>query len=282
MRQPSTVLILLASVTSVACGGESPEVSTREATNDECPHGGMAVCVEGTCQTACDGTDGAPGEPGAAGPAGAQGSPGEQGSTGPQGPAGASGESASQEVLSVVAGIRAARANLVAIQCGDGAGGFISGSGTIMTDGRVMTAAHVLVPPSVDCLIYHVDQGVVQLMGAVDSFAATTSDIAAVTVVWDVTPPQGIPRVTYAPAIGELVFATGHPNTILNIQYSVGTVASIGDDEVIDWPNAFMADYASNGGGSGGAIFNRDGEWFAIHVGGFNDGLELSIGLPFP
>lgn len=284
-RQVSFVLSFLTCAASVACSGsDSPEISTRDASRDECSDGGVAVCVDGACQLACDGADGVPGEQGPEGPAGArgaQGSPGEQGSDGAPGPAGAVGESATQEVLSVVTSIRAQSANFVAIECGDGLGGFTAGSGTVMADGRIMTAAHVVAAPSVDCLVYHVDDGVVTLYGAVESFTTGPMDMTSVTIDWEVTPPAGVARVQYAPAVGELVFATGHPNTILNIQYSAGAVTSIGDNEVVDWPNAFMADYASNGGGSGGAIFNADGEWFGIHVGGFVDGLELSIGLPF-
>lgn len=71
-------------------------------------------------------------------------------------------------------------------------------------------------------------------------------------------------------------------NALANVQYSTDIVASISDNEVADWPNAILADYASSGGGSGGGLFTADGQWFGIHVGGFNNGLELSIGLPFP
>jgi hypothetical protein len=42
-----------------------------------------------------------------------------------------------------------------------------------------------------------------------------------------------------------------------------------------------MTDYASSGGGSGGPVFNADCEWIGLHVGGFSNGPELSIALPF-
>jgi hypothetical protein len=79
-----------------------------------------------------------------------------------------------------------------------------------------------------------------------------------------------------------MVVATGHPNALQSIQYSSGFVTAVDLTEMgAEWAGAFMADYSSNAGGSGGAIFNADCEWVGIHVGGFSDGFETSIALPF-
>lgn len=268
-------------MTAVACANEeNPNITTRVATLEECPYGGFALCVDDTCQTSCDGADGEAGPPGERGPAG---EPGTPGTPGQQGAPGANGVSAADELLGIVTNLHDQRANFVIVQCGDGAESSLFGSGTVMPDGRIMTAAHVVAPPAVDCLVVFADRGVVTLYGGVTTIETTDRDMAMLGVDWLLTPPPGVPLFTgYQPFVGELVIATGHPGVLSDIQYSSGTVTSFGNNEEPEWPNAFTADYASTGGGSGGAVFNRNGEWVGLHVGGFDGGLELSIAIPFP
>lgn len=268
-------------MTAIACQSEdNPNITTRVATLEECPHGGFALCVDHTCQASCDGAAGPPGEPGPAGPPG---QPGTPGAPGQQGLPGADGVSASDELLGIVTALHDQRASFVILRCGDGAEGSVFGSGTVMPDGRIMTAAHVVEPPAVDCVVLFADRGVVTLYGGVTSIETTDRDMAMLGVDWLLTPPPGLPLVTgYQPSVGELVVATGHPGVLSDIQYSTGSVTAFGNNDIPEWPNAFFADYATTGGGSGGAVFNRQRQWIGITVGEGLDGLELSVALPFP
>lgn len=62
--------------------GESPEISTRAASEDDCPEGGTEIELDGETVVLCNGEDGEDGEPG------------EDGMDGETGPAGADGEPA--------------------------------------------------------------------------------------------------------------------------------------------------------------------------------------------
>lgn len=282
-----------------ACGGGDPaelDVSQREATGAECQDGGLVLSVDGEEQPAiCNGANGEDGALGAPGADGAQGDPGERGATGARGVSGTPGTngingtpgteglSATAQVAETISCINGKRASLVAIQCDDGTI-LETGSATVTLSGQVFTAGHVVANlANTVCNVFDVDVDHVTMLGAVTGFTPVgTFDAAVVDVAWAGAIPAGIPSVVRSPALGELVVSTGHPNALVALQYSSGFVTAVGINEMgTSWAGAFMADYSSNGGGSGGAVFNADCEWVGIHVGGFTNGLETSIALPF-
>jgi len=279
-------LVLGCACAVVGCGDEAyrPEFSEREAPSNECPAGGSVLLVDGVPQmTVCNGANGSPGEPGADGAPGRDGGEGPPGPIGPTGRAGEASEG-SEGVRWLATQVDALRANLVAIQCSNG--DTISfGSGTISTDGTVVTASHVT--PDLnrnDCEVFDIDVDHAVWLGSVRSIARSQlgRDVANLTVDWEETPPEGITPVQSPPGLGEMVMASGHPDVLAALQLSPGFVTATGAHEFGNaWSNAFLADYSSAGGGSGGAIFNSNGQWIGIHVGGFEDGLELSVALPF-
>lgn len=276
-----------------ACGGDDayhPSFSEGEASADECPAGGRVLLVDGEPQlTVCDGDDGKDGAPGAPGTkgdkgdAGAQGVPGAVGATGSTGARGQDGVSAAAQLSEVISCISNKRQSLVAIQCTDGVTGEL-GSGTVTVTGQVFTAGHVVADiATLPCSVFDVDFDHSTLIGTVTSAVPDpVYDAAALNVSWVGTPPAGVPVVAAPPALGDLVVSTGHPDALFALQYAAGFVTAVNVNEMgTDWAGAFMADYSSNGGGSGGAIFNDKCEWIGIHVGGFSDGFESSIALPF-
>jgi hypothetical protein len=279
-------LVLGCACIVVGCGEDAyrPEFSEREAQSSECPTGGSVLLVDGSPQmTVCNGADGSPGAPGADGAPGRDGAVGPVGATGPVGRTGEAGV-ASEGVRALATRVDALRANLVAIQCSDGNTiGF--GSGTVSTDGTVLTAAHVAADLRThECEVFDMDVDHAVWLGSVTKVAwgPRGRDVANLTVDWEGTPPEGLTPVQHPPALGEMVMASGHPDVLAALQLSPGFVTATGADEFGDaWSNAFLADYSSAGGGSGGAIFDSDCQWIGIHVGGFEDGLELSVALPF-
>jgi len=276
-------LVLGCACVVVGCGEDAyrPEFSEREALSSECPTGGSVLLVDGSPEmTVCNGADGIPGAPGA------DGAPGRDGAQGPAGPIGPVGEAgaASEGVRWLATRVDALRANLVAIQCSDGRTiGF--GSGTVSTDGTVLTAAHVAADlDDYECEVFDIDVDHAVWLGSVSAVAWSPlgRDVANLTVDWAVTPPGGLTPVQKPPQLGEMVMASGHPDVLAALQLSPGFVTATGAHEFGNaWSNAFLADYSSAGGGSGGAIFDSDCQWIGIHVGGFEDGLELSVALPF-
>lgn len=285
MKQAS--LLGLVGMGVLACGGGDagePELSTRAASAAECPAGGTVMQLDGEDKaTICNGVDGAEGAPGAPGAVGARGERGETGAPGATGSTGASGVSGAEDVVETISCISAKRASLVGIQCTDGVTiGF--GSGTVTQLGQVYTAAHVVADiATMTCSIFDIDVDHATLLGTVtDAVPDGVFDAAALNVSWVGAPPAGISPVSASPGLGDMVVATGHPQALRALHYSTGYVTAVGVTEMgTDWAGAFMADYASNGGGSGGAIFNQGCEWIGIHVGGFSDGFESSIALPF-
>lgn len=285
---------------AAGCGGDDPypEFAQRDATGDECPQGGTVLLVDGQPQaTVCDGADGTPGAvgavgaPGTSGEDGADGLPGAQGQPGAAGPAGASGlqgdagPPASAEVAELAACVSALRSNMVVIQCAtDTVDVFDFGSGTITPQGTIITAEHVVTDAvAFPCDVFDVDVDHVTFLGTVTSETPDgLLDVATLAVDWEGVPPAGVPPIVNPPNLGDMTMATGHPNVLSALQIAPGFVTATNVSEFGDvWDDAFLADYSSNGGGSGGAVFNADCEWIGVHVGGFTDGLELSIAMPF-
>jgi S1-C subfamily serine protease len=275
---------------SSACGGGDPaqlDVSQREATAEECENGGLVLALNGEEEPAiCNGVpgaDGSPGAPGMKGDAGARGAPGAVGATGSTGPSGQAGASAAAELSQTISCISSKRHSLVGIQCTDGVTAEL-GSGTVTPSGQVFTAGHVVASiATLPCSIFDVDVDHSTLIGTVTNVVPdAVYDAAVLNVSWVGATPAGIPTVVAPPALGELVVSTGHPDALFALQYAAGFVTAVNVNELAaNWAGAFMADYSSNSGGSGGAVFNADCEWIGIHVGGFSDGFETSIALPF-
>lgn len=292
---------------AAGCGGDDPypEFAQRDATGDECPQGGTVLLVDGQPQaTVCDGADGAPGAmgtPGEPGEDGTNGTPGTQGAAGPAGASGLQGDAgppASAEVAELASCVSSLRANMVVIQCttglvddlgtpddpADDVPLFDFGSGTITPQGTIITAAHVVADAvNFPCDVFDVDVNHVVRLGAVTSETPDgLLDVATLAVDWEGVPPAGVPPIVNPPNLGDMTMATGHPNVLSALQIAPGFVTATNVSEFGDvWDDAFLADYSSNGGGSGGAVFNADCEWIGVHVGGFTDGLELSIAMPF-
>jgi S1-C subfamily serine protease len=300
----SLMLGFVCSLTAAACGGDDayPEFAQRDATGDECPQGGTVLLVDGRTQaTVCDGEDGTPGAmgvPGERGEDGTDGTPGTQGAAGPAGLQGGAGTSASAEVVELASCVSALRSNMVVIQCATGVVDdlgtpddpaddvplFDFGSGTVTPQGTIITAGHVVTDAvAFPCDVFDVDVNHVALLGSVTAETPDgLLDVATLGVDWEGVPPTGVPPVVSPPSLGDMTMATGHPNVLDAIQISPGFVTATNVSEFGEvWDNAFLADYSSNGGGSGGAVFNADCEWIGVHVGGFADGLELSIAMPF-
>jgi S1-C subfamily serine protease len=92
-------------------------------------------------------------------------------------------------------------------------------------------------------------------------------------------------------AVGDSLALMSYPGIFTrDLQTSFGFVtdenaqASLGSMG-IEWNNAIVSDMSAGSGSSGGPVFNTDGEFIGIHVGGFsgNDsgGLELNFQLIF-
>lgn len=90
------------------------------------------------------------------------------------------------------------------------------------------------------------------------------------------------------PVLGEFLYTLHYPSDIRwDLQISTGRVVDdvieyslIGSQFKESWKNAFTSDYVATGGSSGAPVFDRNGNWFAIHVGGYRINLDLNYTLP--
>lgn len=232
------------------------------------------------------GLTGPQGPLGSEGPQGVQGVPGIPGLRGDAGPQGNVGQSADAEFSDTLECIYEKSSSLIMVECiaadpADTAAVF--GSGTVLPNGVVRTAQHVVVDPVYsDCYILRTSSHFSPvLLGHVTSHTLPARDFSDLSVSWSVTPPVGIPLSYARPGIGDTVVVTGHPDAQDDLEYTPGRVTN---DSVLDirpvWPDAIMTDAVSIGGNSGGSVFNGDCQFIGILVGGFNDGLDLSIVLP--
>ena len=301
--------LLLCLSAGLACGdggSSEPEISERAATLDECGTGGTVLLVDGKgVATVCNGAQGPQGEQGLQGVQGIQGDPGADGQPGEQGEAGTAGppeQSSNPTTAEIVGGIRSKAAAIVIVECTDG-NTWGDGSGTKTNTGTVLTAMHVL--DGMDsCNIY--SQAPVVLLGTMKSSAQRGSrDEVELTINWStdgaaiagVAPTRGV-----IPALGELVTIVGHPGLYdglsLEHQYTTGlvtatdlsaTLASVptlkNSGLVTRWAQSWSTDAVSWHGNSGGPVFDAQGRWIGVLVGGFNgdsrnEGPDLSVVLP--
>lgn len=294
------VLLGLLALSSAACaGGDAsvPEIAQRSATSEECSAGGTVLVVDGSdAATVCNGEKGGDGSPGAAG---LPGEPGQQGQPGARGPTGTPGSSA-QSTSAIVAGVAAKALAIVIVECTDGAR-FGDGSGTKTSGGTVVTAQHV-VSDLPDCNIY--SESPVALLGTATAYAQRAGrDQVELTVDWTAAGAgiQGLSRKLAAlPSIGDLITVVGHPGlydglvqehqyttgfvTATNLQATFAAVPALAG-RAAAWAQAWSTDAVAWHGNSGGPVFDADGNWIGILVGGFNgtpdnEGPDLSVVLP--
>jgi len=302
--------LLLCLSTGLACGdggGSEPQISQRSASTDECASGGTVLAVDGKdVATVCNGTPGPPGEQGLQGVQGIQGDPGAQGEEGAPGapsetdPSELSGSSATP--AEVVAGVAGKAPAIVIVECTDG-DTWGDGTGTKTDSGTVLTAMHVL-DDMESCKIY--SQAPVALLGTMKSFAQRGSrDEVELTINWStdgsaiagVTPTRGV-----IPKLGDLVTIVGHPGVYdglsLEHQYTTGFVTATDLSATLAavptlknsglatrWAQSWSTDAISWHGNSGGPVFDAQGRWIGVLVGGFNgdsrnEGPDLSVVLP--
>ena len=280
-----------------ACGGgdtAAPEISQRAASGEECAAGGTVLIVDGAdAATVCngeDGRDGAPGLPGL---------PGEPGAPGARGPTGATGSSA-RRTSDIVAGVAAKASAIVIVECTDGVS-YGDGSGTKTSGGTVLTAQHV-VDDLPDCSIY--SESPVALLGTVTAYAQRAGrDEVELSVEWTAagaTIPGVSRQLSTVPSIGDLITVVGHPGLydglVLEHQYTTGFVTATNlqatfaavpalSGRAVTWAQGWSTDAVAWHGNSGGPVFDADGNWIGVLVGGFNgtrdnEGPNLSVVLP--
>jgi S1-C subfamily serine protease len=199
-----------------------------------------------------------------------------------------------------VAGVVAKASAIVIIECTDGVS-YGTGSGTKTSEGTVLTAQHV-VEDLPDCSIY--SESPVTLLGTAKAYSQRRArDEVELTVDWTAAGAsiQGLPRqLSRLPSIGDFITVVGHPGLydglVLEHQYTTGFVTAInlqatfaavpalaGRD--LTWAQAWSTDAVVWHGNSGGPVFDAEGDWIGILVGGFNadrhnEGPNLSVVLP--
>ena len=301
---------LLCLSAGLACGdgsGSEPQLSQRGATAEECAAGGTVLAIDGKdVATVCNGTQGPPGEQGLQGAQGLQGEPGAKGDDGEPGEADESNPSelsgGSPTPAEIVGSVLSKAAAIVIVECTDG-DSWGDGSGTKTDTGKVLTAMHVLDGMS-DCNIY--SQAPVALLGTMKSFAQRGSrDEVELTINWStegaaiagVTPTRAV-----TPKLGDLVTIVGHPGVYdglsLEHQYTTGFVTATDLSATLAavptlknaglatrWAQSWSTDAISWHGNSGGPVFDAQGRWIGVLVGGFNgdsrnEGPDLSVVLP--
>ena len=174
------------------------------------------------------------------------------------------------------------------VWCYSGASVIGVGTGTKTSTGTILTAHHVV--ESCDAAEYYSGPTYVGGGGSWAQYGdRDTVEISA--IGWNAGGLQisGVPPYLNAtPELGEIVYNLGYPGLSIrnDVQVAVGRVV---DDNVNDslsasfasyWLNACTTDYAATGGSSGSPVFDRWGNFIAIHVGGFDSGLELNYSLP--
>jgi S1-C subfamily serine protease len=308
--RPRAALLCLALGLACGDGGTEPQISQRGATSDECEAGGTVLAIDGKeVATVCNGTQGPPGEQGLQGAQGLQGEPGIKGADGAPGEAGEAGEAGAPELsgsapttAEIVGGVLSKAAAIVIVECTDGES-WGDGSGTKTDTGKVLTAMHVLDGMKA-CNIY--SQAPVALLGSMKSFSQRgTRDEVELTINWStqgaaisgITPTRAV-----TPKLGDLVTVVGHPGVYdglsLEHQYTTGYVTATDLSATLAavptlknaglatrWAQSWSTDAISWHGNSGGPVFDAQGRWIGVLVGGFNgdsrnEGPDLSVVLP--
>jgi S1-C subfamily serine protease len=282
------------------CGGEDAadvDVSSRDATSAECAAGGTVVVLNGeSVATVCNGVDGRDGEQGPPGANGADGVNGADGAPGARGPAGSS----TQLTSEIVGRIAANDSAIVIVECIDGQ--LVGhGTGTKTSSGTVITAQHVVEDMNT-CRVY--SESPIELLGTVTARSQRDErDEVELTLDWTAAGDAiaGIePQLNVKPSVGDLVTVVGHPGVYdglaLEHQYTTGSVTATNlratltsvpalEEVAASWEQSWSTDAVAWHGNSGGPVFDADGNWIGILVGGlngsiYNSGPDLAIVLP--
>jgi S1-C subfamily serine protease len=163
-----------------------------------------------------------------------------------------------------------------------------SGTGVKTDSGTLISAHHVI--ESCHATAFY-SSGVYVGGGGTWLQFGTTDVVEVSNVSWNAI-GQGLtgvkPHYHATPVLGELVYGLSYPGVDLrnDVQVMVGRVV---DDNVNDslsgqnasyWRNVFTTDYAATAGSSGAPVFDRFGDFIGIHVGGYDNGLEINYTLP--
>jgi S1-C subfamily serine protease len=265
----------------------------------------LALLVVAACQgppgpAGKDGAMGAMGAMGTRGESGPSGTAGPQGAMGAVGPTGKDGQTLSDVLQSVLTNVVARRSAILVIYCSADGQSWVHGTGTKLSDGRFLTAAHVVQGMTMCYLRTEGNADPIEpgsMMTWVQPVAGR--DLAIMSMAWSsggasLTGFEML--VNYAPAVGELVLTVTYPlNLIHNVQYTFGFVtgtldASLaggaisglpGVDAGVYWSGAWSTDAAITGGSSGGPVFDARGRLIGIVVGEPSDAhLDLAYVLP--
>jgi S1-C subfamily serine protease len=180
--------------------------------------------------------------------------------------------------------VKAFKAGVVNLLC-NGA----SGSGTRISADTVVTAFHVI-DGATSCVVR--SDGVQVAVGGQLSRSPSGRDVGYVRGLSFSREIPIVPMVREKkPLVGDMLVLLSYPQIFQNdLQTSLGFVT---DDDAqssldtlgIEWRGAIVSDMSAGGGSSGGPVFNQDGEFVGIHVGGFSGaedgGLELNFQLIF-
>ena len=211
---------------------------------------------------------------------------GPVGSSGPQGPSGAPGqpgESFQQATQKLFEKLRPRKSGVVDLLCGSS-----NGTGTRISEDTVVTAYHVLSGHS-SCVVR--SNGLQVANGGSLSRSASGRDIGYVrNLSFSVAIPV-IPLVRNAAvADGNLLALLSYPSDLRNdLQTSIGFVTDDNAQSSLgnmgnEWRDAIISDMAAGPGSSGGPIFDIDGNFIGVHVGGYGNnagGVELNFQLIF-
>jgi S1-C subfamily serine protease len=215
---------------------------------------------------------------------------GEVGPVGQAGSKGEAGPSWAASVTGVLAKVIPLAEAVIDIECPEG-----RGTGTKVDATTIVTADHVIGGQTLaNCAYYSMGRQVAT--GGRYETSASPRDIA---YIKDLTFSLTLPSVTMVRGatvdIGDMMLLVSHPADIVaDPQFTFGLVA---DDDVTTslgslsdlWARAITTDMSASAGASGAPLFDADGDFVGIHVGGYGGassadevvGLELNYQLLF-
>lgn len=245
-------------------------------------------------QDGVDGIDGVDGADGKDGADGQDGTNGVDGVDGKDGVDGQDGQSSYADFIAFATELQVKRQSVLDVRMFDVNNAYIGRCTGTKTDlGKVVTAEHCRSSATHRFAFYREGTYVGQAPVSSSAWLNVVSRDSMIIgdVVWNSigdSMPALTPSFGYTPVIGEMIGLLSHPLSLIHdLQTTIGYVT---DDEFVGlgsfsvyWSESFLADLVSAGGSSGGPVFDRDGEWVGLLVGGFipSSGLDLSIVLPF-
>lgn len=239
------------------------------------------------------GKDGANGKDGAAGINGKDGVAGKDGIAGKDGQAGATVESftggtvGARAMLKIIGKYKPAVVN---IECDNG-----RGTGFLVSDSRIMTADHIIRGQILGNCNFFTAGDVLLGTGAgakqVSVYATgktSSSEVAIIefkkTSKTENPPFPSLLGYDGSARDGDELINLSFPLDLTDaVQTTYGRVVSLSADSDEDTGAVtFVADYAAASGSSGSPVFNASGSVIGIHIGGYQNGLELDVALFLP